>query len=103
MPYVLGMCSRAEVCLAVVKAIMVDVVAVKTIGKVENEVVHTEIFPFLFFAVCERVNSIASVSTNIKMPFVFAYSGIIFWVNDGEFALAQRYSPKGVPVSQPTI
>jgi hypothetical protein len=38
-----------------------------------------------------------------RVPFVFAEAVIIIRVNDGEFALRQRYPPEGVAIANPPI
>ena len=50
-----------------------------------------------------RVHRVEPVLYLSRVPFVFAEVIIIIQVNDGEFALRQRYSPEGVPVAHPPI
>lgn len=99
MPDVLGLSGGAEVSFSVVEAIVVDVVGVEVRWEVEDKVVHTEVFAFFFFAVCEGVDGIAGVSADVEVPFVFAYSVEIIGVNDGEFALRERDASEGAAIA----
>lgn len=49
------------------------------------------------------MHGVISMDTFIDVPFVFAKTVIIFWVNDGVFSLRQRYSAKGIAVANPPI
>jgi hypothetical protein len=50
-----------------------------------------------------RVHRIEPVLYLSRVPFVFAEAIIIVGVNDGEFALRQRYSPEGVAVANAAV
>ena len=102
-PDVLSMGRGAKVGLSIVKAIMVDVVAVQAIREVKDEFVHTRIFPLLFFAVRQGPDGVKGVDTFADVPFELSQPVVIFGVNDGGKALRQGYSPEGVPIAQPTI
>ena len=50
-----------------------------------------------------RVHRIEPVLYLSRVPFVFAEAIIIIGVNDGEFALRQRYPPEGVAIANTTV
>ena len=102
-PDVLGAGRGAEVSFSVVKAIVVDVVAVTVRREVQYEVVYAHIFPGFFFAICKGADGITGVCAFVEVPFVSAYAVVVFRVNDGESALRQGDASEGAAISQPAI
>ena len=102
-PDVLGAGRGAEVSFSVVKAIVVDVVAVTVRREIQYEVVHTHIFTGFLFAICKGADGIAGVGAFVEVPFVSAYPVVVFRVNDGESALRQGDASEGAAISQPAI
>jgi hypothetical protein len=85
-PDVLGVGYGSEVCLSVVEAVVVDVVAEHAMGDVDDEMVHVGVFAGLFFSVGQRADGIKGVYVFLGVPFVFHQAVIVLGVNDGEFA-----------------
>ncbi len=80
---------------------MVNMVNNKTNRGVNNDAVH---FYFLSTRIGPPVSdSIKRIAVLSSIPFVFRESGIIIWVNDGEFALGQRNSSKGEAIAKAPV
>jgi len=60
--------------------------------------VHLQIFARSIFAVRQRMDGIECVDAFVDVPFVLSQPLVIFRVNDGEFALRQRDSAKGIAI-----
>lgn len=91
MPDVLGVGCGAEICLAIVEAVAVNVVAEHTIRNINDQIVHLEILSWCVLSVRQRVDGIASSWAFLDVPFVLHQPVVIFGVNYGEFSPCQRY------------
>ena len=99
---VLPVCGRSQVRFAIIEAFMVDMIDVKMVGRVENLAVHLNMLP-LVFSQMNPPDGIIGVFALICVPFVFVQALEILRIDDGVFALSERYPPKGVAVAQPTV
>ena len=72
MPDVLGEGCGTDVCLSIVKAVVVDVVDEHSGGNFDDEIVHLSVLSGLLFAVCERMDGVKGVGGFVDVPFVFA-------------------------------
>jgi hypothetical protein len=94
---VLGAGRGAEVCPAIVEAVMVDVVNDAAGGDFYYTAVHVN---------GARIFSCGGVALGVKcvavlrnVPFIFAELFVIFGVNDGELALCQGYAAERIAVA----
>jgi len=79
-------------------------VVAKTAGRdINNQPMHLQIFARSIFAVRQRMHGVISMDAFIDVPFVLSQPLVIFGINDGEFALRQRDSAKGIAVANPPI
>jgi len=69
---VLGAAGRAEVCLSIVEAVVVDVVDEHSGWNFDDEIVHLGVLSGLLFAVGERTDGVKGVGGFVGVPFVFA-------------------------------
>ena len=97
-----GRC-RAQIRLAVVQAVMVDVVAAHAVRDIDNQVVHIGVSSRLFFAVGQGADGVPCVHTFLCVPFIPAQAFIIFRVDDGEFPPCQRDFSKGIAVADSPV
>ena len=86
-PDVLSSCCESQVCLSIVKAVVVDVVGKKTFRNIDDKMVHIHILSRLLFAIRQRPDGIEGMGTFACIPFVPSQGLIILRVNDGEFSL----------------
>jgi len=88
----------AHVYLSIVKAIMIDVVNNEAGRDFYYEAVHINGGRvFSFGGVALGVKSVAVLS---DVPFVFTWRFVVFWVNDGKFALCQGYTTVRIAVAE---
>ena len=99
---VLPVIGRPEVRIAIIEAVMVDVIDEKMIGRVENLAVHLDMFP-LFITDMNPADGIIRVFGLVGVPFVFAQPLEIFRVDDGVLSLCQRYPAESVAVARPAV
>jgi len=102
-PDVLRVRGGAQVGLAIVEAVMVDVVGEHAGRHVDDHVVHLEVFAFFFLAVGERMHGVPGVRALVGVPFDRSQPLVVLGIDDGELALRQRDSPEGVAIAQPAI
>lgn len=95
--------GEAEVGLAVVEAVVVNMVDEHSDGMVHYLAVHVNILDFSFFAARGVSLGVKSGGEFCGVPVVFYQTGIIFGVNDGEFASREGYAAKGVAEANPPI
>jgi len=100
-PDVLCVRGGAEVGLAIVEAIVVDVVAKHAGRDVDHEMVHLEVFAFFLLAVGQRVDGVPGVRALVGVPFDPAETVVVFGIDDGGLALGQRDTPEWVAVAHP--
>ena len=81
--------GRAQVGLAVVKAVVVDVIDNHIIGDSEHFAVHGEPVPFALFE--NRANRIEGRAAFYGVPIALGEPEIIVRIDDGVLALGQRY------------
>ncbi len=86
----------AEIRLAIVEAVAVDVVAEHTIRNINEKIVHLEILSWCVLSVCQRVDGIASSWAFLDVPFVLHQPVVIFGVNYGEFSFCQWYFSESI-------
>ncbi len=67
------------------------------VGRVENLAVHLNMLP-LVFTQMNPPSGIKGVFALNRVPFVFAQALVVFGVDDGVFALSERYPAKGIAV-----
>ena len=81
---------------------MIDMVNNKTCWNFYYFSVHgNNGFLVLFMGdLAPRVKGIAAFA---DVPFELSQAVVIFWVNNGEFALGQGYSPEDVPISNAAV
>jgi len=78
-------------------------VALEAGGYIGNFTMHTDCFsPSAFFGRAGSDGVKFTVNSG-SGPFVLAQSVIFVRIDDGEFALAQGYSPEGVAVAHPAV
>ncbi len=65
---------------------MVDVVTEHTIGNVNDQMMHVDVFSLFLLSVCQRVDGIKGVSVVVGIPFVSPQPVVIIRVNYGEFS-----------------
>lgn len=102
-PDILGVCCGPQVRLAIVQAVVIDMVAEHPVRDVDNKVVHLNIFSGCVFAVGQRVNGVPCVRALVGVPFVLHQALVISRIDDGILALRQRDFPIGVAAAQTTI
>ncbi|MEJ2703507.1 MAG: hypothetical protein P8Z79_13805 [Sedimentisphaerales bacterium] len=93
----------AEVGLAIVKTVVVDVVAKHAGRHVDDQVVHLEVLSLFLLAVGQRVDGVPTVRAPVGVPFDTAEPLVVFGIDDGEFALGQRDSAERVAVAQAAV
>jgi len=79
----------AEVGVAVVQAVVVDVVNDEMVGDVGDLAVHFDAFA-VFFS-----NGVVIFISAFGEPGILAQDGIVFGVDDGELAAGERYEARG--------
>ncbi|OHB80330.1 MAG: hypothetical protein A2Z25_00355 [Planctomycetes bacterium RBG_16_55_9] len=102
-PDVLGVRGDAEVDLAIVEAVVVDVIAKHAGRDVDDQVVHLEVFAFFLFAVGERVDGVPGVATPVGVPFELSQPGVVFRIDEGELAPGQRDAAEWIAVAHPAV
>ena len=102
-PDVLRVRCGSQVCLSIVQAVMVDVVAEHAGGNIDEKTVHLEIFSLFLFSVRQRVYGVPGARAFLGVPFVGPQPVVIFGIDDGEFSARQRDFPESVAVPYPTI
>jgi len=75
----------AEVAIAVVQAVVVDVVSDEMVGGVGDLAVHFDAFA-VFFS-----DSVVIFISAFSEPGILAEDGVVFGIYDGEFSLGKRY------------
>ena len=80
----------AEVGVAVVQAVVVDVVNDEMVGGVGDLAVHFYAFA-IFFS-----NGVVIFISAFDEPGILAQDGVVFGVDDGELAAGKRYEAGGV-------
>ena len=100
--YVLGGGCRAEIGLAIVKTVMVNMIYKHTIGDFDYFAVHIELALFTLFGI-NPANCVKGRTTLDSVPFAFGKPKIIIRIDDGELTLTQRYPAESVPVPQAPI
>jgi hypothetical protein len=65
------------------------------VGRVENLAMHLHMLPLVFTQMNPPGGIIGVFALN-RVPFVFAQALVIFGVDDGVFALSERYASEGV-------
>ncbi len=93
----------SQVRLAIVEAVMVDVVGEHAGRHVEDQVVHLEVPAFFFLAVGQRVHGVPGMRALVGVPFELAQSLVVFRIDQGELALRQRDFSERAAVTQPAI
>jgi len=81
---------KAEIVIAVVQAVVVDVVNNEMVGGVGDLAVHFYAFA-VFFS-----NSVVIFISAFGEPGILAQDGVVFGVDDGELAAGKRYEAGGV-------
>jgi len=78
-------------------------VALQAIGNIDNFTMHADCFFPSAFSGRTRSDGVKFTVNSGSGPFVLAQPVIFVRIDDGEFALAQGYSPEGVAVAQPAV
>jgi len=99
---VLAASRRAEVCFAIIQAVMVDMIDEKMVGRVDNLAVHFHMLP-LVETHMNPPDGIIGVFGLIGVPFVLVQSREILRIDDGVLSLCQRYPAEGVAVAGPAV
>jgi hypothetical protein len=102
-PTVLCVSTVSLICLSVVQAVAIDMVAHYTIGDLHNLAVHGVGLSFSAFdppVKSIRINGIPGFG---GVPAVLTYSLIVLRVKDGLFIASQSYLPEGIAVANPPI
>jgi len=73
-----------------------------TIGDVEYSAVYREMAFLPVTGLCPS-GCIECPAATVRPPFVFGQPQVIIGVNNGEFALAQRYAAEGIAVANAAI
>lgn len=87
---VLGEGCIAEVVVAVVQAVVVDVINDKMVGGIGDLAVHFDAFA-VFFS-----NGVVIIRSAFSEPGVLAEDGVIFGIDDGELSAGKRYEARCV-------
>jgi len=99
--FILGAGRRAQIGLAVVKAIAINMIDNHIIGDFEHLTVHVEFAPF-----APSVNPMSRVERRAALdgePFTLGKANIIIRIDDGVLSPCQRYPAKGIAVANPPI
>ena len=80
---------KAEIAIAVVQAVVVDVVNYEMVGGVGDLAVHFYAFA-VFFS-----NGVVILISAFSEPGILAQDGVVFGVDDGELAAGERYEARG--------
>jgi len=102
-PDVLCVRGGSEVGLAIVEAVMVDVVAKHAGRDLDHEMVHLEVLAFFLLAVGQRVDGVPGVRALLGVPFDPVEPVVVLGIDDGELAPGQRDAPESVAVPRPAI
>jgi len=102
-PDVLRVRGGAEVGLAIVEAVVVDVVAEHAGQDGDDQMMHLEVPAFFFLAVGQRVHGVPGVRALLGVPFDPAKPAVVFGIDEGELAPGQRDSPERIAVAHPAI
>ena len=85
----MGESCKAKITLAVVQAVVVDVVNDEMVGGVGDLAVHFDAFA-IFFS-----NSVVIFISAFGEPGILAQDGVVFGVDAGELAAGERYEARG--------
>ena len=99
---VLGFGYWAEIGLAIVEAIVIDMIDERIIGDLAYFAVHIEA---AFLALCgdNRANRVAGQAASGGKPFVFGKPKEVVRIDEGVFALGQQYPAERIAVPEPPI
>ena len=100
---VLGAGGRADIGLAIVQAVMIDVVRHHAGRDLYYLAVHVNGNAGPFCAERGVALGVKGVAVLGDVPLVLVQSLVVIGIHDGEFALGQAYPAKGVAVAKPTI
>ena len=100
-PTVLCARCKAEVGLAIVEAITIDMVNEQPVGRFHNLAVHLD-DPTIHLA-AKTSHGIESTLKGVNVPLMLIQPLIIFGVNCCVFALRKRDSAEGIAEAEPTI
>jgi len=78
-------------------------VALQAIGNIDNFAMHADCFSPPAFSGRACSYGVKFTVNPGSGPFVLAQPVIFVRIDDGEFALGQRYSPEGVAVAKPAV
>ena len=84
----MGESCKAKVAVAVVQAVVVDVVNDEMVGGVGDLAVHFDAFA-VFFS-----NGVVIIRGAFGEPGILAEDGVVFGVDDGELAAGKRYEAR---------
>ena len=100
--YVLSSGRRAEIGLAIVKTVVIDMIDKHTIGNFAHLTMHIEL---TFFAVFggNPANRVECRAAFDGVPFALGKPKIIIRIDDGELTLSKRYPAEGVAVANSPI
>ena len=102
-PNILGGSGRAEIDLAIVKAVAVDVIYEHIVRYLKYLPMHKDTAlgaVFVFHITHSVVGTFTSAS---GVPFILGQPAVIIGIDDGVFALCQRDSAEGVAVAQAPV